>query len=185
MVVRVPPNDAPETSLIPARAAPGSSFTRENRQQMAPRAPSPPSHPLPPLLHPRIRDVSSSDNTHTSQDKADSLNAPSISPSNEADDERSEDEDDEYMRMGPNDDGLVERPAYEGEDTRLTGTNELRGFFLYGWAAEVRLTTLPQMDKKQEELTSIMYTGLCGVRHGLVHTDHAGAACTGKGTPRK
>ena len=148
MVVRVPPNDAPETSLIPARAAPGSSFTRENRQQMAPRAPSPP-HPS--LLHPRIRDVSSSYYaTHSSQDKADSLDAPSISPSNEADDERSEDEDDEYLRMGPNDDGLVARPAYEDEDTRLTGTNELRGFFLYGWAAEVRsLSALRNLDRKK------------------------------------
>jgi UMF1 family MFS transporter len=104
---------------------------------MAPRAPSPP-----PPHHPRVRDVSATS-------RKGSIQAPSLSQSNEADDERSEnsesadeddEDDDDLLSMGP-DSGTVrdemEQPAYEGEDARFTSRNELRGFFMYGWAAEV------------------------------------------------
>ena len=110
---------------------------------MAPREPSPPTP-----HHHRVRDVSRS-----TSHKSDSLNAPSVSQSNEADDERSlsaggcysgdsDEEDEDYLSMGPDDggstvDGEVGRQRYEGEDVRMTGRNELRGFFCYGWAAEV------------------------------------------------
>ncbi|KAF1977173.1 MFS general substrate transporter [Bimuria novae-zelandiae CBS 107.79] len=91
---------------------------------MTPRAPE----FLPPLqLRPELlRDASH-------QSKA---SAPSLSLSNEADDEQSpsEDADDDYM-----DDLASDRspPHYEGEDVRLTSDKELSGFYMYGWAAEV------------------------------------------------
>jgi UMF1 family MFS transporter len=112
---------------------------------MAPRAPS----PLPPSYHyyhqNRVRDVSNAS-------KAESIQAPSLSHSNEADDERSEDENDDdrddLSSMGP-DSGTVrdemEIPIYEGEDTRFTSKNELRGFYMYGWAAEVGLRVWGRM----------------------------------------
>ena len=55
----------------------------------------------------------------------------SVSPSNEADDEQSL-SDEQSIDMESND-----APHYEGEDTRLTSDKELRGFYMYGWAAEV------------------------------------------------
>jgi hypothetical protein len=59
----------------------------------------------------------------------------SHSSSFEADDERSSSADDE--RMGP-DQALRDIPSqYAGEDTRLTSTKELAGWYAYGWAAEV------------------------------------------------
>jgi UMF1 family MFS transporter len=39
--------------------------------------------------------------------------------------------------MGPNDGYRDGAPQYEGEDTRLTSTKELRGWYSYGFAAEV------------------------------------------------
>lgn len=42
--------------------------------------------------------------------------------------------------MGPDSSTVrdaMERPVYEGEDTSYTSKGELRGFFMYGWAAEV------------------------------------------------
>ena len=60
--------------------------------------------------------------------------APSFSPSNEADDEQSMSEETSAMGSDPS------RPQYEGEDTRLTSDKELSGFYMYGWAAEVRLS---------------------------------------------
>jgi UMF1 family MFS transporter len=59
--------------------------------------------------------------------------APSLSPSNEADDEQSMSEETSAM------DSNSTPPHYEGEDTRLTSDKELSGFYMYGWAAEVRL----------------------------------------------
>lgn len=58
--------------------------------------------------------------------------APSVTPSNEADDEQSMSE--ATSAMGPD----SPPPLYEGEDTRLTSDKELSGFYMYGWAAEVR-----------------------------------------------
>jgi UMF1 family MFS transporter len=101
---------------------------------MAPRAPSPS-----PPSHPRVRDVSAAS-------KASSTQALSVTQSNEADDERSQSDEDgdesDLLSMGPDStvQDAMERPAYEGEDTRYTSSKELRGFFMYGWAAEVRHT---------------------------------------------
>lgn len=86
---------------------------------MTPRAPEflPPPQPRPELN----RDASQ-------HSKA---SAPSLSPSNEADDEQSLSDD--YLEM------VSDRspPHYEGEDVRLTSDKELSGFYMYGWAAEV------------------------------------------------
>jgi UMF1 family MFS transporter len=85
---------------------------------MAPRAPE-----LPPYQRPTyMRNASS-------QSK---VSVPSISQSNEADDEQSLSEE-QSIDMESND----SPPHYEGEDTRLTSDKELRGFYMYGWAAEV------------------------------------------------
>jgi UMF1 family MFS transporter len=85
---------------------------------MTPRAPE-----LPPYERPTyLRNASS-------QSKASVL---SISQSNEADDEQSLSEE-QSIDMESND----SQPHYEGEDTRLTSDKELRGFYMYGWAAEV------------------------------------------------
>lgn len=54
--------------------------------------------------------------------------------SNEADDERSWAS---PPTMGPNRRRGV--PLYDGEDTRPTSEKELRGFYAYSWASEVRL----------------------------------------------
>ena len=58
------------------------------------------------------------------------LSLPTSSQSNEADDEQSFSEDSFDMESNP---------QYEGEDTRLTSNKELSGFYMYGWAAEVRI----------------------------------------------
>lgn len=85
---------------------------------MVPRAPE-----LLPDLRPHLlRNVSS-------QSK---VSVPSISQSNEADDEQSL-SDDPTADMESN----ASPPHYHGEDTRLTSDKELRGFYMYGWAAEV------------------------------------------------
>lgn len=60
------------------------------------------------------------------------VSVPSISQSNEADDEQSLSSD-QSSDMDSNPDA----PHYDGEDTRLTSSKELRGFYMYGWAAEV------------------------------------------------
>ncbi|KAF2803863.1 uncharacterized protein BDZ99DRAFT_467976 [Mytilinidion resinicola] len=88
---------------------------------MAPRAPSPPRYPQRPELS---RDHS----------RASKASVPSVSPSNEADDEQSGSDHDSYSTMGPQ---SRTREPYDGEDTRLTSTKELAGFYMYGWAAEV------------------------------------------------
>ncbi|KAI2475715.1 ATG22 multi-domain protein [Pyrenophora tritici-repentis] len=85
---------------------------------MAPRAPE-----LPPYSRPTLMRNASS------QSK---VSVPSISQSNEADDEQSL-SDIQTFDMESNPD----LPHYEGEDTRLTSDKELRGFYMYGWAAEV------------------------------------------------
>ncbi|KAF1843895.1 autophagy-related protein 22-2 [Cucurbitaria berberidis CBS 394.84] len=59
------------------------------------------------------------------------FSVPSISHSNEADDEQSLS--DQTIDMESN----TSQPHYDGEDTRLTSDKELRGFYMYGWAAEV------------------------------------------------
>jgi UMF1 family MFS transporter len=84
---------------------------------MVPRAPVPPPRPaeLP-------RDAS----THSK------ASLPSSSQSNEADDEQSISD-----HLSTMDDHLSP-PLYAGEDTRLTSDKELSGFYMYGWAAEVR-----------------------------------------------
>ncbi|KAJ4348404.1 Autophagy protein 22 [Didymosphaeria variabile] len=64
------------------------------------------------------------------QSKA-SAKTPSLSPSNEADDEQSISDD--YADMSSD----RSPPHYEGEDVRLTSDKELSGFYMYGWAAEV------------------------------------------------
>jgi hypothetical protein len=89
---------------------------------MAPRAPE-----LPPYERPQFMRNASS------QSKV------SVSPSNEADDEQSL-SDEQSIDMESND-----APHYEGEDTRLTSDKELRGFYMYGWAAEVLILTSPQI----------------------------------------
>ncbi|KAH8643823.1 Autophagy-related protein 22-2 [Alternaria alternata] len=95
---------------------------------MAPRAPE-----LPPYQRPTFTRNASS------QSK---VSVPSISQSNEADDEQSLSSD-QSLDMESND----SQPHYEGEDTRLTSDKELRGFYMYGWAAEVLIpmlsTTIP------------------------------------------
>ncbi|KAI8939455.1 hypothetical protein NX059_003231 [Plenodomus lindquistii] len=60
------------------------------------------------------------------------LSVPSISQSNEADDEQSLSSD-----HSPDMESNGDAPHYDGEDTRLTSDKELRGFYMYGWAAEV------------------------------------------------
>ncbi|KAI4955555.1 hypothetical protein J4E91_001416 [Alternaria rosae] len=85
---------------------------------MSPRAPE-----LPPYERPTIARNASS------QSK---VSVPSISQSNEADDEQSLSSD-QSLDMESHD----SQPHYEGEDTRLTSDKELRGFYMYGWAAEV------------------------------------------------
>jgi UMF1 family MFS transporter len=55
--------------------------------------------------------------------------APSLSPSNEADDEQSLSDD--YLEMASD----RSPPHYDGEDVRLTSDKELSGFYMYGWAA--------------------------------------------------
>ena len=97
---------------------------------MAPRAPE-----LPPYQRPQfLRNASS-------QSKDSVL---SISQSNEADDEQS-------LSSEPSIDmeSNESRPHYDGEDTRLTSDKELRGFYMYGWAAEVlffhSITTLSHL----------------------------------------
>jgi UMF1 family MFS transporter len=58
----------------------------------------------------------------------------SHSSSFEADDERSSSE---HERMGE-DQGFRDSPSqYAGEDTRLTSRQELLGWYIYGFAAEV------------------------------------------------
>lgn len=59
----------------------------------------------------------------------------SHSSSFEADDERSSSADDE--NMGPEHGFRDGAAQYDGEDTRLTSQKELRGWYSYGWAAEV------------------------------------------------
>ena len=83
---------------------------------MPPHAPE-----LPPYRPQLLRNVS----THSK------ISIPSISHSNEADDEQSLSDQSIDMESNP------EQPHYEGEDTRLTSEKELRGFYMYGWAAEV------------------------------------------------
>lgn len=85
---------------------------------MAPRAPELPPYQRPPFTR-----------NASSQSK---VSVPSISQSNEADDEQSLSSD-QSLDMESND----SQPHYEGEDTRLTSDKELRGFYMYGWAAEV------------------------------------------------
>ncbi|KAF7441421.1 hypothetical protein A1F94_009480 [Pyrenophora tritici-repentis] len=91
---------------------------------MALRAPE-----LPPYSRPTLMRNASS------QSK---VSVPSISQSNEADDEQSL-SDIQTFDMESNPD----LPHYEGEDTRLTSDKELRGFYMYGWAAEVLLIISP------------------------------------------
>ena len=91
---------------------------------MSPRAPE-----LPPYERPTIARNASS------QSK---VSVPSISQSNEADDEQSLSSD-QSLDMESHD----SQPHYEGEDTRLTSDKELRGFYMYGWAAEVLHPFLP------------------------------------------
>lgn len=86
---------------------------------MPPHAPElpPPDHQRPQLL----RDAS----TYSKR------SVPSLSLSNEADDEESLSDLSYDMPSSP------DTPHYAGEDTRLTSDRELRGFYMYGWAAEV------------------------------------------------
>ncbi|KAL6709491.1 Autophagy protein 22 [Coniothyrium glycines] len=60
------------------------------------------------------------------------LSIPSISHSNEADDEQSL-----SSQLSPDMHSHHDHPNYDGEDNRLTSEKELRGFYMYGWAAEV------------------------------------------------
>lgn len=88
---------------------------------MTPRAPAPDL--IPPRPAPE-RDASQ----HSQRSKP---SAPSLSPSNEADDEQSMSDDYSHMASDRS------PPHYEGEDVRLTSDKELSGFYMYGWAAEV------------------------------------------------
>ena len=83
-----------------------------------------PKVPELPRPEPPPRDVS----THSK------LSVPESSHSNEADDEESMSEEDLNINEPP----AAPRQQYEGEDTRLTSDKELSGFYMYGWAAEVR-----------------------------------------------
>ncbi|KAF1946733.1 hypothetical protein EJ02DRAFT_218539 [Clathrospora elynae] len=87
---------------------------------MAPHAPD-----FSPMQQPRPQYMRNA----SSQSKASVL---SISQSNEADDEQSLSSE-QSLNMGSRD----ELPHYAGEDMRLTSERELRGFYMYGWAAEV------------------------------------------------
>lgn len=60
------------------------------------------------------------------------LSLPASSQSNEADDEQS------FSDGSFDMESTATQPQYEGEDTRLTSDKELSGFYMYGWAAEVR-----------------------------------------------
>ena len=87
---------------------------------MTPRAPE--FLPPPPQQRPEL------DRDASQHSKA---SAPSLSPSNEADDEQSLSDD--YLEMASD----RSPPHYDGEDVRLTSDKELSGFYMYGWAAEV------------------------------------------------
>jgi UMF1 family MFS transporter len=41
--------------------------------------------------------------------------------------------------MGPDQTNRTEARQYEDEDIRTTSKQELRGFYMYGWAAEVNM----------------------------------------------
>jgi UMF1 family MFS transporter len=88
---------------------------------MAPRAPELPPYQRPPVSR-----------NASSQSKVSVL---SISQSNEADDEQSLSSHNDFDM-----DARDDLPHYDGEDTRLTSDKELRGFYMYGWAAEVPYT---------------------------------------------
>jgi len=87
------------------------------------------------------------------------------SSSDLADDERSSYD---PSNMGP--DAGRDEPQYEGEETRLTSTKELSGFYAYGWAAEVATSTYSIMMVIQHlGKTSLnMSAGLCRLRHWYV-----------------
>ena len=59
---------------------------------------------------------------------------PSLSQSNEADDEQSASVRSSNMERAH---GASPLPSYAGQDTRPTSSRELWGFYMYGWAAEV------------------------------------------------
>jgi UMF1 family MFS transporter len=64
--------------------------------------------------------------------------ATSYSQSNEADDERTPSN--TSTNMGPDTvrgEDARQQLLYEDEDIRMTSRKELRGFYVYGWAAEV------------------------------------------------
>jgi UMF1 family MFS transporter len=91
---------------------------------MVPRIASPAPAPLDrPRLAPRDASADS--------------NKPSLHPysqSNFGDDERTPSE---FSSMGPDQTNRAEARQYEDEDIRTTSKQELRGFYMYGWAAEV------------------------------------------------
>lgn len=116
---------------------------------MVPRAPSrPPADEDPPTPQ-QPRDAST----------ASKASLPSYSPSNEADDERSPSD---TTSMGP-DTVRGEAPQYEDEDTRTTSSKELSGFYMYGWAAEVRMLIY---NKSSATYINLLTTGLCRLWNG-------------------
>lgn len=88
---------------------------------MTPRAPV----PEPPQNAPPYR-------PHLSRNSTTQSKVPSLTQSNEADDEES-------LSDSYDMESTLESPQYEGEDTRLTSDKELSGFYMYGWAAEVHI----------------------------------------------
>lgn len=121
----------------------------------------PPHAELPPCRPELLRNVS----THSK------FSIPSISHSNEADDEQSLS--DESFDMDSN----TSQPHYDGEDTRLTSDKELRGFYMYGWAAEVFVVcgigsfipvTLEQLARENGVLLSDRFTP-CKASRPTIH----------------
>lgn len=125
LLLAPPPPWAARRDHCPTLAPAGQSRGRRPpvTGAMAPRAPSPQRFLRPGLA----RDPSTYSKASIT---------PSVSQSNEADDERSHSEDshDSFTTMGPR---SPARDPYHGEDTRVTSTKELAGFYMYGWAAEV------------------------------------------------
>lgn len=87
---------------------------------MTPRAPVPEPQNAPPYR------------PHLSRNSTTQSKVPSLTQSNEADDEES-------LSDSYDMESILDSPQYEGEDTRLTSDKELSGFYMYGWAAEVHI----------------------------------------------
>ena len=86
--------------------------------------------------------------------------------------------------MEPNHDleGSDDPPSYPGEDTRLTSSKELSGWYSYGWAAEVFV--ICGIGSRVTRVNTAVMTDL-GINR-LIYPNHFGATCSrGRNTARR